>query len=63
MSDLNFQKIDDDKKIVFLLGLSEKVINIFSEEKDRSIARNALDLCWKWLQNKEDKELNWTGWW
>lgn len=53
MVKLDFQKIDDDKKLVFLLGLSEKAINIFSEEKDRKIAKNALDLCWKWLQNKE----------
>ena len=48
-----FEKFIDDCKVTFFLGLSQKVVSVFSKNNDKVTAQKALDFCWKWLQNKE----------
>lgn len=50
---MNFHHFSDDHKVIFLLGLSEKVLSIFSREENRLAAQQALGLCWQWLEEKE----------
>ncbi|MDD9149073.1 Imm6 family immunity protein [Sporolactobacillus sp. CQH2019] len=54
MSNKNFEQMKDDNKVIFFLGLSEKVVDVFSREEDQKIAQGALDACWEWLKNKEN---------
>ncbi|WP_297424001.1 Imm6 family immunity protein [Clostridium sp.] len=50
---IDFEKLIDDCKVTFFLGLSQKVVLLFSREEDKVAAQNAVDFCWKWLQSKE----------
>ncbi|WP_242218397.1 Imm6 family immunity protein [Bacillus cereus group sp. BfR-BA-01380] len=47
-----FNALNENKKVIFLLGLSEKVIPIFSQNEDKVISRNSINICWEWLVNK-----------
>lgn len=53
MNNEKFEQMRNDDKVIFFLGLSEKVVDVFSREEDQKIARNALNTCWEWLQKKE----------
>lgn len=50
---IDFNKLIDDCKVIFFLGLSQKVVSEFSQDKDKVTAQNVLDFSWRWLQNKE----------
>jgi hypothetical protein len=50
---IDFEKLSGDYKVTFFLGLSQKVVSRFLQNKDKVTAQNALDFCWKWLQSKE----------
>ncbi|WP_179090449.1 Imm6 family immunity protein [Paenibacillus sp. FSL R7-0337] len=41
-----------NKKIIFYLGLSEFIVQSFSDNNFFEDARNALDICWRWLETK-----------
>lgn len=49
-----FLSLSDENKMVYYLGLSQKIISTFSQTTDRKIAQEALDVCWNWLQNPSD---------
>ncbi|MGG4409280.1 Imm6 family immunity protein [Niallia taxi] len=48
-----FEKLNADKQVLFLLGLSEKVVDELSTSPNFEAVKNALKTCWEWLQNKE----------
>lgn len=50
---MEFEKLVDNCKVSFFLGLSQKVVSEFSQSKDKVTAQNVVDFCWKWLQDKE----------
>ena len=43
MADTNFCHLTEDSKVIFFLGLSEKVSSVFSRKEDRIFAKEALD--------------------
>ncbi|MBC2118059.1 Imm6 family immunity protein [Listeria booriae] len=48
-----FGEINPNGQVALLLALSEKVSSKISNSKNFSIAREGLDACWKWLEEKE----------
>lgn len=54
MADTNFGRFTEDSKVIFFLGLSEKVSSVFSRKEDQMFAREALDKCWEWIKDKNN---------
>lgn len=54
MADINFGRFTEDSKVIFFLGLSEKVSSVFSRKEDQMFAREALDKCWEWIKDKNN---------
>ncbi|WP_413365229.1 Imm6 family immunity protein [Lysinibacillus sp. 3P01SB] len=55
MVTINFNNFPDDNKVLFLLGLSEKVLSVFSQTEDRSAAQYVIEQCWEWLEEKDNR--------
>ncbi|MCY8371622.1 Imm6 family immunity protein [Bacillus haynesii] len=54
MTDTNFDRLTEDCKVIFFLGLSEKVSSVFSRKEDQVFAQEALDKCWEWIKDKNN---------
>ncbi|MFC1287362.1 Imm6 family immunity protein [Bacillus paralicheniformis] len=54
MADTNFDRFTEDSKVIFFLGLSEKVSSVFSRKEDRIFAKEALEKCWEWIKDKNN---------
>ncbi|MBU8684316.1 Imm6 family immunity protein [Bacillus haynesii] len=52
MTDTNFDRLIEDCKVIFFLGLAEKVSSVFSQKEDQIFAQEALDKCWEWIKDK-----------
>ncbi|WP_260450255.1 Imm6 family immunity protein [Listeria booriae] len=48
-----FGEINSNGQVALLLALSETVSSKISNAKNFSIAREGLDACWKWLEEKK----------
>ncbi|MEK4670625.1 Imm6 family immunity protein [Paenibacillus alvei] len=48
-----FKRLNQDKQVLFLLGLSETVVDILSTSPNFEAVNNTLKICWEWLQNNE----------
>ncbi|KRE38717.1 Imm6 family immunity protein [Paenibacillus sp. Soil522] len=48
----NINKLSSDTQVVFLLILSSKIIDIISTSDGYQEAKEALEVCWKWVENK-----------
>ncbi|MEY8742415.1 Imm6 family immunity protein [Bacillales bacterium AN1005] len=48
-----FEKLNTDKQVLFLLGLSETIVDELSTSPNFEAVKHALKICWEWLQNKE----------
>jgi hypothetical protein len=46
-----FESLSDENKLIYYLGLSQKIISTFSQIADRRIAQEAINRCWDWLLN------------
>lgn len=47
-----FKNLNDDKKTAFFLALAMKTVSLLNNDLQKTIAENALDFCWKWLECK-----------
>lgn len=54
MKKVNYINFTDEGKLIFLLGLSEKVLSVFSRKEDRILAKKVICKCWEWLKSKEN---------
>ncbi len=54
MANTNFSSLTDDGKVIFFLGLSEKVLSVFSQKEDQILAKEVIYKCWEWLKSKEN---------
>ncbi|MCR1992369.1 Imm6 family immunity protein [Bacillus subtilis] len=54
MENANFGSLTEDGKVIFFLGLSEKVLTVFSQKEDQVLAQEVIYKCWDWLKDKEN---------
>ena len=54
MDNTNFSSLTEDGKVIFFLGLSEKVLSVFSQKEDQILAQEVIYKCWEWLKVKEN---------
>lgn len=54
MANTNFNSLTEDGKVIFFLGLSEKVLSVFSQKEDQILAQEVIYKCWEWLKGKEN---------
>ncbi|WP_338749079.1 Imm6 family immunity protein [Bacillus sp. FJAT-52991] len=54
MANTNFDCFTDDGKVIFFLGLSEKVLSVFSRKEDQKVALDVIGECWAWLRDKDN---------
>ncbi|API92407.1 MULTISPECIES: Imm6 family immunity protein [unclassified Virgibacillus] len=54
MANTNFSSLTEDGKVIFFLGLSEKVLAVFSQKEDQILAQEVIYKCWEWLKSKEN---------
>lgn len=54
MANTNFSSLTEDGKVIFFLGLSEKVLSVFSQKEDQILAQEVIYKCWEWLKGKEN---------
>ncbi|HFK1545150.1 TPA: Imm6 family immunity protein [Bacillus albus] len=54
MANTNFSSLTEDGKVIFFLGLSEKVLSVFSQKEDQILAQEVIFKCWEWLKGKEN---------
>ena len=54
MANTNFSNLPEYGKVIFFLGLSEKVLTVFSQRKDQTLAKEVIYKCWEWLKGKEN---------
>lgn len=54
MNNANFSSLTEDGKVTFFLGLSEKVLMVFSQKEDQVLAQKVIRKCWDWLKDKEN---------
>lgn len=54
MTNTNFSSLTEDGKVIFFLGLSEKVLSVFSQKEEQILAREVIYKCWEWLKGKEN---------
>ena len=48
-----FERLNSNKQVVYLLGLSEAIIKRLSNSPNFNAAKNALETCWEWAETKE----------
>ncbi|XEC94343.1 Imm6 family immunity protein [Paenibacillus tarimensis] len=49
----NINQLSSDAQVVFLLILSSKIIDIISTSDGYQEAKEALEVCWNWVENKD----------
>lgn len=54
MANINFSSLTEDGKVIFFLGISEKVLTVFSHKDDQILAQEVIHKCWEWLKDKEN---------
>ena len=54
MANTNFSNLTEDGKVIFFLGISEKVLTVFSHKDDQILAQEVIYKCWEWLKDKEN---------
>lgn len=54
MANTNFSSLTEDGKVILFLGLSEKVLSVFSQKEDQILAQEVIYKCWEWLKGKEN---------
>ncbi|WP_018931495.1 Imm6 family immunity protein [Gracilibacillus lacisalsi] len=54
MTHTNFHNFTENGQIIFFLGLSEKVLMVFSRKEDQVVAQKAINKCWEWIKHKEN---------
>ena len=54
MANTSFRNLTEDSKVIFFLGLSEKVLSVFSKKEDQILAQEVICKCWEWLEDKEN---------
>ncbi|PGM50283.1 hypothetical protein CN947_28280 [Bacillus cereus] len=54
MTNTNFSSLTEDGKVIFFLGLSEKVLSVFSQKEDQILVQEVIYKCWEWLKGKEN---------
>lgn len=54
MANTSFRNLTEDSKVIFSLGLSEKVLSVFSKKEDQILAQEVIYKCWEWLEDKEN---------
>lgn len=54
MASTNFGSLTGDGKVIFFLGLSEKVLSVFSQKEDQIYAQKVIYKCWEWVIDKEN---------
>lgn len=54
MANASFRNLTEDSKVIFFLGLSEKVLSVFSKKEDQILAQEVIYKCWEWLEDKEN---------
>ena len=54
MENTDFSNLIDDDKVILFLGLSEKVLSVFSQKEDQILAQESIYKCWEWLKYKEN---------
>ncbi|SFB99432.1 Immunity protein Imm6 [Bacillus sp. OV322] len=47
-----FEKLESDRQVAFLLGLSETVVDLLISSSAYKDINSALKVCWEWLENK-----------
>ncbi|WP_187119070.1 Imm6 family immunity protein [Bacillus marasmi] len=47
-----FEKLESDRQVAFLLGLSETVVDLLTSSSAYNDIKNAMKACWEWLENK-----------
>ncbi|MDR2022928.1 MAG: immunity 6 family protein [Hungatella sp.] len=48
-----FEQLDSDNKVLFLLSLTDLIINNLSESEGFEVAKSSIKKCWDWLEKKE----------
>lgn len=54
MTNANFNSLTEHDKVIFFLGLSEKVVPVLSRTEDQILAQEVICKCWEWLKDKEN---------
>lgn len=54
MTNTNFSSLTDVEKVIFFLGLSEKVLSVFSQKEEQIFAQEVINKCWEWVKSKEN---------
>ncbi|EMI9087821.1 Imm6 family immunity protein [Bacillus cereus group sp. RP37] len=54
MANINFDRLTEDGKVIFFLGLSEKVLSVFSQKEEKIFAQEVIYKCWEWVEDKEN---------
>ena len=49
---IQIDKLDNEKKSVFLLALMELIIDLLSPSEGYDIAKKSLNSCWEWVETK-----------
>ncbi|WP_419883533.1 Imm6 family immunity protein [Peribacillus sp. B-H-3] len=47
-----FEKLESDRQVAFLLGLSETVVDLLISSSAYKDINSAMKVCWEWLENK-----------
>lgn len=47
-----FEKLESDRQVAFLLGLSETVVDLLISSSAYEDINSAMKVCWEWLENK-----------
>ena len=48
-----YYDLNNEKKIAFFIGVSEKSITYLRNEHQVELARNAIECCWEWFINRK----------
>ncbi|PTY79372.1 hypothetical protein B5V89_06410 [Heyndrickxia sporothermodurans] len=54
MENTNYGSLSEEGKVIFFLGLSEKVLSVFSQKEDQILAQEVINKCWEWVKDKEN---------
>ncbi|PKR82547.1 Imm6 family immunity protein [Heyndrickxia camelliae] len=54
MININYGSLTEEGKVIFFLGLSEKVISVLSQKEDQILAQEVIYRCWEWVKDKEN---------
>lgn len=48
-----FEKLESDRQVAFMLGLSETVVDLLISSSAYKDIDNAIKACWEWIENKQ----------